>query len=169
MARYIYESTTRRCHSPAGSLLQRTEAGEALFLLLWAHRVASEAIDAKLRKVEGLSLPLWEVLVALSRAPRMRMADITRLMLVSKSNVTKLIDRLVRAGMVIREDSASDRRVVYAYLTPKGVEAVKRGGDLFNEGAREYLGEHMTETELRAVKSGLSKMIAAVTVEDQDG
>lgn len=150
---------------PEGPLLRRTEPGDVLFLLLRAHRVTSDAIDAKLRKVGGLSLPLWEVLVVLSHAPqlRLRMVDITRRMLVSKSNATKLVNRLVQAGLVKRDESASDRRVVYALLTPKGVEAVQRGGDLFNEGARELLGEQLTKTEFKAMNTGLSKIIAAAT------
>lgn len=147
-----------------GPLLRRTDTGDAFFLLLRAHRVAADAVDAEFQEVEGLSLPLWEVLVILSRAPemRLRMADITARMLVSKSNTTKLIDKLEHAGLVTRQDSTTDRRVVYASLTPAGVEAVKRGGDLFNETAHKYLGDHLTKTEVRAVRSGLSKVIAAV-------
>lgn len=152
-------------------MLHRTEAGDALFLLLRADRLASDAIDEKLREAADLSLPHWEVLVVLGRPPdrRMRMADITKRMLISKSNTTKLVDKLERAGLVLREDSPSDRRVVYASLTPKGVKAIERGGEVFNQGADELVSAHMTATEIRAVRSGLSKMIAAVNDQHQGG
>jgi DNA-binding MarR family transcriptional regulator len=146
-------------------LLPRTEAGDALFLLLRAHRLASDGMDQRLRDDGELSLAAWEVLVVLSRAPdgRMRMSDITARMLVSKSNTTKLVDQLEQGGLVERSDSTSDRRVVYARLTADGIEALKRGSGVFNQGADELIRAHMTATETRAMTSGLSKMIAALT------
>lgn len=99
----------------------------------------------------------------LSTAPQMRrpMVDVTRRMLVSKSNVTQLVDKLEQSGMVTREPSASDRRQVFAALTPKGIEAVKRGGEIFNAAAQEHLAQHMTATEVQKVVSGLAKVISA--------
>jgi DNA-binding MarR family transcriptional regulator len=148
-----------------GPFLERTDAGDALFLFLRAHRVVFDGIDREFRDGQGLSLALWEVLVILSLTPemRLRMADVTGRMLVSKSNVTQLIDKLERAGMVTRESSASDRRVVYARLTPKGTEAVRRGGDIFNSAAREHLARYMNAGELEKLTSGLSKVISGAT------
>lgn len=147
----------------AGAFLERTDAGDALFLFLRAHRVLFDQVDREFRGKQGLSLALWEVLVILSMAPemRLRMVDITRHMLVSKSNVTHLIDQLVRVGMVRREASASDRRLVYAIMTDVGIEAVSQGGDVFNETARTHFAEHMTATEVQKLASGLSKVISA--------
>lgn len=147
----------------AGPLLERTDAGDALFLFLRAHRVLFDRIDREFRDGEGLSLALWEVLVILSTAPemRLRMADVTGRMLVSKSNVTQLIDKLVEAGLVTREPCASDRRTIYAALTPKGIEAVTRGGDIFNAAAREHVAQHLTATEVQKLSSGLAKVISA--------
>jgi DNA-binding MarR family transcriptional regulator len=154
----------------AGPFLETTEAGEALFLFLRAHRVLFDGVDRAFRKRAGLSLALWEVLVVLSKAPelRLRMADITRRMLVSKSNVTQLIDRLVEAGMVTRLPSPSDRRLVYAALTDHGIESVKRGGDVFNDAAREHLGRFLTATDARKVGSTLAKVISAHAPEGLD-
>lgn len=120
-------------------------------------------IDREFRDGQALSLALWEVLVILSTAPemRLRMTDVTKRMLVSKSNVTQLIDKLERSGMVTREPSASDRRQIYATLTAKAIEAVRRGGDIFNAAAQEHFAQHMTATEVQKVTSGLSKVIAA--------
>ena len=145
-----------------GPYIERTHAGDALFVFLRAHRVTFEAIDREFRVRLGLSLALWEVLVILSRAPdmRLRMVDITRRMLVSKSNVTQLIDKLERAGMVTREASVSDRRLIYAAPTPEGIDALRRGSGIFNAAAREHFAQYMTASELRTVRSGLSKVVA---------
>jgi DNA-binding MarR family transcriptional regulator len=155
-------SPSRALIPEEGPLLHRTPAGDVLFLLLRGHRVVSDGVDRALRET-GLSLALWEVLVILTSAPgmRLRMADITQRMLVSKSNVSKLTDRLEAAGMIERETSRSDRRVVYASLTQAGKQAVKRGADLFNDGARQYIAKHLTAAELRAMRSGLLKVLAA--------
>jgi DNA-binding MarR family transcriptional regulator len=144
-----------------GAFLERTDAGDALFLFLRAHRVLFDGIDREFRDRQGLSLALWEVLVILSKAPelRLRMVDITRQLLVSKSNVTQLIDKLEQAGMVTRELSATDRRLIYATLTPAGIEAVQRGGDTFNHAAQAHFANRITPTELQKLTSGLAKVI----------
>jgi DNA-binding MarR family transcriptional regulator len=145
-----------------GPYLIPTPAGEALFLLLRAHRLLFDAIDREFRDGGAFSLALWEVLVVLSLSQgRTRMSDITTGMLVSKSNVTKLVDKLEEAGAVTRERSTSDRRGVYARLTPVGVEVVRRGGDIFNRAAREHLAEPLSSDEIEKVVSGLTKVILA--------
>lgn len=154
----------------AGPYIERSDEGKALFVFLRAQRVTFDAIDRKFRAELGLSLALWEVLVVLSKAPdmRVRMVDLTRRMLVSKSNVTQLIDKLEGAGMVRRETSASDRRLVYASPTGAGIEALRRGSGIFNEAAREHFAQYMTASELRTVRSGLSKVVAATTSDSLD-
>jgi DNA-binding MarR family transcriptional regulator len=63
--------------------------------------------------------------------------------------------------MVTREPCASDRRLIYAAPTPKGIEAVKRGGDIYNAFVREHFAPPMTAIEVQKVTSGLTKVIAA--------
>lgn len=147
----------------AGPILKTTEAGEALFVLLRAHSLVFDAVDRALKRNTGLSLALWEVLVILSKAPGMRlpMADVTKQMLVSKSHVTQLIDKLEQAGMVTRERTDVDRRLIYATLTPAGAEAVRRGGDTFNDAAKVHFAQHFSVAERRTVMSALSKLIEA--------
>lgn len=146
-----------------GPLLKTTEAGGALFVLLRAHRLVFDAVDRALKRNQGLSLALWEVLVILSKAPGMHlpMADVSKRMLVSKSHVTQLIDKLEQAGMVTRERTDVDRRLIYATLTPVGMEALRRGGDIFNEAAKVHLAQHISAAERRNVVSALSKLIVA--------
>ena len=67
-----------------------------------------------------------DLLMRLEEAPerRLRMADVSRSLLLSKSGVTRLVDRLVERGLVERAACPSDRRVVYAGLTDEGRRAV---------------------------------------------
>ena len=140
-----------------------TESGEALAALLLSQRVMFDAVDRRLRAELGLSFPLFEALFVLSvaREGRLRMVDIQRRMLVSKSNVTQLIDKLEAEGLVEREASPSDRRLVYAILTERGPEVVAQGLELFNAVASESLTQSLSKAEIEKITSGLSKLIAA--------
>ena len=140
-----------------------TETGEALAALLLSQRVMFDAVDRRLRDELGLSFPLFETLFVLSVAPerRLRMVDIQRRMLVSKSNVTQLIDKLEAEGLVEREASPTDRRLVYAILTERGPEAVARGLELFNAVANEFFTKSLNKGEIEKITSGLDKVIAA--------
>jgi len=70
----------------------------------------------------GLSMGDYEVLVFLSEAPdnRMRMCDLAGELRLSPSGLTRRLDGLVKVGWVDRASCASDRRVMYAHLTPAG-------------------------------------------------
>lgn len=70
----------------------------------------------------GLSLVEFEVLMRLSRSPdqRLRMTDLAAQTSLSTSGVTRVVDRLERDGSVARCACPSDRRSLYAVLTPAG-------------------------------------------------
>jgi DNA-binding MarR family transcriptional regulator len=140
-----------------------TESGKALSALLLSQRVILDVVDRRLRAELELSFPMFEAMFVLSVAPegRLRMVDIQRRMLVSKSNVTQLIDRLEDHGLVGREASPTDRRLVYAMLTKRGPEAVGRGLEIFNDAASEYFAQCLTKDEIKKITSGLGKIIAS--------
>ena len=152
------EETKTRRRPPA-----LNESGEALAALLLSQRVMLDAVDRRLRQELGLSFPLFEALFVISVAPegRLRMVDIQRRMLVSKSNVTQLIDRLESQELVTREASRTDRRLIYAIVTDRGLEAVTRGLETFNAGATEHFTQFLTKVEIEKISSGLNKVIAA--------
>src|SRR3954453_7769467 len=75
----------------------------------------------------GLDLGDYQVLVFLSESPEraLRMCDLAGRLQLSPSGLTRRLDGLVRAGLVQRRGSDSDRRVMLAALTPKGVRALE--------------------------------------------
>jgi DNA-binding MarR family transcriptional regulator len=140
---------------PARASAQTDPPTEALETFLKAHRVLFEALDGELRDRVGLSIPQLEMLQALSQAPegRLRMMDI------SKSGVTQLVDRLEERGLVAREFSRSDRRLTYATLTEAGTEACERAWPAFHEAARTHLARHLSDKDLRCLHTALSKVL----------
>ena len=82
-------------------------------------------LDEELRKTAGLTLPEFEVLWELTNAPRnrLRMNELARHLLFTRSGVTRLIDRLEAAGYVARDECDHDGRGVFAALTAEGFAA----------------------------------------------
>ena len=90
--------------------------------LLRVHASLVRDLDRELEEAHGLPLTHYEVLLYLDAAPdhRLRMSDLAASVLLSQSGVTRLVDRLERAGHVVRMPCAEDRRVLYAELTDSG-------------------------------------------------
>lgn len=80
------------------------------------------------RSVErwGLTLPQFDVLAELGRAPKegFTFVELSRLLLVTSGNLTGIVDRLTADGLMIRADDARDRRLVRVVLTKKGRQLI---------------------------------------------
>jgi len=86
------------------------------------HATLTEEIDRSLRETHGLTLLHFEVLLHLDRAPgnRMRMSDLAASVRMSQSGASRLVDRVERAGHVVRRECDADGRVLYAHLSESG-------------------------------------------------
>jgi DNA-binding MarR family transcriptional regulator len=106
--------------------------------LLEAHAVLYGALDAQLQADHGLSLSQYEVLKVVRDAPggQMRMADVADRVLLSRSGLTRLVDRLVCAGLLERRTCPSDARGALAHLTPLGRERLDAARRTHLEGVR---------------------------------
>ncbi len=116
--------------------------------LLEAHSQLLDALNVRFRDRE-LSLPYYDVLVHLSEAPahRLRMQELARRVLLSKSGLTRLIDRMERRGLVRRAASEDDARGVNAVLTPAGLQALEAAVPAHKEDLVELVGSVMTAEE----------------------
>ena len=90
--------------------------------LLAVTRRTEAELRAFLRVQHGTTLPRFDVLAALYRRQGgVTMSDLSRMLLVSNGNATTVVDRLERDGLVRRTQSDTDRRTVFATLTPTGL------------------------------------------------
>jgi DNA-binding MarR family transcriptional regulator len=96
-------------------------------LFLEAHEGLAHALERALETECGLSRQWFEILLRLARSPQhsMRMCDLALQTGLSPSGLTRAVDRLESAGLVVRQSCASDRRVAYAELTPEGLARVE--------------------------------------------
>ena len=94
---------------------------------LRAHALVIRALETELVVEQQLSLAAYDVLVQLVEAPghRLRMTELADAVLLSRSGVTRLVDRLERAGLVSRCRVAGDGRGVAAQLTEAGVNRLR--------------------------------------------
>ena len=94
---------------------------------LRAHAKVNRTLEAELLAEEQLSLAAYDVLVQLVEAPghRLRMTELAEAVLLSRSGVTRLVDRLERAGLVSRCPVAGDGRGVAAELTEAGLNRLR--------------------------------------------
>ena len=95
--------------------------------LLRASRTIEAELRERLKKEFDTTLPRFDVMAALSRAPQgMLMSDLSRFLLVSNGNVTGIVDRLVSEGLVARARRNGDRRTSMVRLTEAGTTAFGR-------------------------------------------
>ena len=118
--------------------------------LLRVHSALVKALDSELEAVHDLPLSSYEVLLHLGSAPggRLRMSELAEHVLLSRSGMTRLIDRLERDGLVARDTCSRDGRGCYAALTERGRELLEQARITHLEGVRARFLAHFDEDEL---------------------
>ncbi len=131
--------------------------------LLETHSELLGLLERELEEKRGLPLNQYEVLAHLEREDggRMRMQDLARSLLLSKSGVTRLIDRMVYAGLVERTACETDRRVTYAQITRAGSRALRDAAPVHLRGIEEHFARHLSSAEANALTRSLSKVLEA--------
>jgi DNA-binding MarR family transcriptional regulator len=140
----------------------QTEELSAWLNLIQTHEAVAAGLEDTLKRANGLSLAEHEVLVRLAEAPegRLRMLDLTGLVLLSKSGVTRLIDRMEHEGLVERQSCETDRRVVYAAISPTGRRILDDTTPAFLAGIEEHFSRHLSDADVRALRRILRKLLA---------
>lgn len=117
-------------------------------------------LDAELEAEHGLALTSYEVLLHLSHAAerKMRMCDVAESVLLSRSGLTRLIDRLERDGFVERVSCADDARGAYARLTDGGLEKLREAQATHLDGVRQHFLAHFEDGELRTLAAAWTRV-----------
>ncbi|MCZ7524987.1 MAG: MarR family transcriptional regulator [Acidimicrobiia bacterium] len=140
---------------------ERLAAWEAL---LESHALLVEILGRELQGETGLSLHDYDVLLTLYRAPdrRLRMTELAQAVVLSKSGLTRLVDRLEAGGLVRRAACPTDRRSVFASLTPRGRATLRRAAPVHLRGIEEHFGRHLPPGEARTLARSLGRVSAAL-------
>ncbi len=99
----------------------------AFGMLLEAHAALTTAVNRELEGSAGMPITWFEVLIRLSRSPdqRLRMSELAGQVGLSHSGLTRLVDRVIDAGLVTRVACPEDRRGAFAALTDAGGAALE--------------------------------------------
>jgi len=130
--------------------------------LLNAHAVAVGAIEREVAAAGDISLVWYDVLVALSEAPeqRLRLHQLAEAVVLSRSGLTRLLDRLGGAGLIARAPCPADRRGAFAVLTPSGAAAVERTWPFYARGISRHFAAYLSEEEARLLAVALERVAA---------
>jgi|SRR5215211_3990878 len=135
------------------------EQFEAWRAFLRAQAALISTLDRELEAEQGLPITFFDVLIQLSQAGgRLRMSELADAVLLSRSGVTRLVDRMVRAGLVRREACPTDRRSMYAALTAKGKRALARARPVHLRGVAEHFGRHLSDEDAKTLAAALGRM-----------
>jgi len=127
--------------TPGRSTTSTCSGASSWQVFVRTHALLTRQIETDLLSAHQLSLVSFEVLERLSHAPgrRLRMAELADLLVVSRSGVTRAVDRLARQGLVEREACDSDLRGTYATLTVRGAERLAAAAPTHAAGVQFYL------------------------------
>ncbi|HMA46028.1 MAG TPA: MarR family transcriptional regulator [Frankiaceae bacterium] len=127
---------------------------------LRAHSLVLRALEAELEAAHELPLASYDVLVQLAEAPerRLRMSDLADAVLLSRSGLTRLVDRLEREGLVARQSCPSDARGTLAALTPAGLARLRRAAGTHLRGVARHFTSPYTSAELDALADLLGRL-----------
>ncbi len=131
--------------------------------MITAHATVVEKIERALHEAGLPPLGWYDVLLELSAAPvcRLRMHELARAVVLSRSGLTRLVDRLEKAGLLRREPDLSDRRGAFAVLTDEGKDMLRRMWPVYAAGIAEHFGRHISDEEAHALTEALSRVLAA--------
>lgn len=117
----------------------------------------------RLKRDFAFTLPRFDYLAQLEREPDgLTMGALSKRMMVTGGNVTGLTDQLEKIGLVVREASPTDRRVILIKITEQGLAKFHEMARTHEQWIRELIGE-LDETEIDATLALLQRLKAHVS------
>lgn len=132
---------------------------------LRAHAVVTDTLDRELQAERDLPLAWYDVLLNLSEADdgRLRMRDLADRVMLSRSGLTRLVDRMATAGLVSRRPDPDDRRGTLACLTDAGMQTLRRAAPVHLRGVQEHFARHIGDDEALVLRQALERVSAPPT------
>jgi DNA-binding MarR family transcriptional regulator len=131
--------------------------------LLKVHAALVPRLDRELQESHGLPLTWYDVLLELNAAPdrRLTMGQLGAVAAVSRTRVSRVVDEMVRAGLVTREANPDDGRSAFAALSPAGRAALRKAAPTYLAAVQREFADHLTARESAVLAGALRKVLAA--------
>jgi len=129
---------------------------------LVAHAQIRRQLERELQAEQSLGLGEYEVLLLLVRADdrRLRMSELADLLGLSRSGVTRLVDRLQAEALVERASCDTDRRGSWAMLTDAGHKRLRRASPTHLRGVGQHFLDRIPPDELEALGRTLTRVLS---------
>jgi DNA-binding MarR family transcriptional regulator len=129
-----------------------------------AHATIVKELDAELRAAHGLALSSFDVLMQLSLAThgRMQMFELAEAVHISRSGLTRLVDRLERQGMLERHRGERDPRQVFACITRRGLERLAETTPTHLAEVRRRFLERLTRAQVGQLVVVWNRLLGSV-------
>jgi DNA-binding MarR family transcriptional regulator len=127
--------------------------------LLRTHARVLAGLDAELVQAHGLAVPEYEVLLVLTESGALRMSELADAALLTRSGMTRLVDRLERQGLVRRERCAADGRGTYAVITDEGAARFAAARPTHIAGVRRLYLDPMRKKDQRALAEAFDAVL----------
>jgi DNA-binding MarR family transcriptional regulator len=137
-------------------------------LLHEAHRRLDRAFNCSLERSCGISGPFFEVLLRVGRSPggRLTMSDLAMQLGLTSGGTTRLVDRVVAAGLVAREACPDDRRVQWVVLTDAGDRKLDEALTVHLHDLQHEVVDRLDPAELEVLERALDKLRACDELSD---
>lgn len=138
---------------------------------LEAHAAVIELLERELAAEQRLPLSWYDVLLHLRHAPegRLRMQGLADAVLLSKSGLTRLVDRMEQAGLVQRVACESDRRGTFAAITAEGRDMLRAAAPTHLRGIKEHFTDLLEDDEVAVLTAALERIATAARDERPEG
>jgi DNA-binding MarR family transcriptional regulator len=119
----------------------------------------NDVLDTELERDAGIPLRWYDVLVQLEESPGgIPMNALADRILYSKSGFTRVVDRMVESGLVLRVRPEHDRRSILVVLTEGGSEMLERARSYHRDGIERHFSQHLSDREIKALTRALEKI-----------
>jgi DNA-binding MarR family transcriptional regulator len=142
-----------------------TQDLDVLRLRAWTHFMLSyneitRTLEREMIDKADLTLPQYDVLLRLSEVPggRMKMSELAEAVVYSTGGLTRLFERMRRAGLVERERTDDDRRVVWAVLTEHGLTRLREASHVHLDGVARHFASMLPDEEAPTVAAFLARL-----------
>ena len=132
-------------------------------LFLTTHARLDELIEQELAQAGLPPLAWYDVLWSLENAPshQLRLHELAEAIVLRRSNLTRLVDRLETAGLVYRESCPSDRRGAFAVITEAGLAMRQQMWPTYAQAINKYFASHLSDAETEVLTKVMRRLLAA--------
>ena len=130
--------------------------------LLQVHAAVVPVLDQRLMAEAGMPLRFYDVLLELAAAPerKLRMTELADRVVLSRTRVSRLVEEMATAGLLVREQNPQDGRSAYAALTDLGLRRYRQAAPTYLAGIEEHFAKPLSDRELTALAAALHGVLA---------